>query len=118
MTRRSRSSSTPTRARTAPRASSSASTARTDRVAQTMRRDFPEDFEMLSTYGYNLGRRIEHYMTGMQIQIQDEPIFQLDAKGNLVSVRYHELYRSAFTLPFDVFPKYYKALGKFYELVH
>lgn len=88
------------------------------KVAYQMKEEFPEEFEAISTLAYNLGRRVEHYRNGVQLQIVAKPIVRVDEVGRIAQIRYHELYRSAFTLPFDDFPRYYKALAKFYELVH
>merc|ERR1711998_329114 len=87
-------------------------------VAEKMRNEFPEYFDLLSKHGMTAGRALKYYAAGDLNFTQSSPIISTDADGNLIRVQYHEIYRTPSTLSFDDFPKYFNALRTFYSLVH
>jgi len=87
-------------------------------VAEKMRKEFPEYFDVLTKHGMTAGRALKYYAAGDLNFMQCSPIITTDADGNLVRVQYHEIYRAPSTLSFDDFPKWYAAYNKFYELAH
>jgi hypothetical protein len=87
-------------------------------VAEKMRKEFPEYFDLLSKHGMTAGRALKYYSAGDLNFTQSSPIISTDADGNLIRVQYHEIYRAPSTLSFDDFPKWFAAYNKFYELVH
>ena len=86
------------------------------KVAEVMRRDYPEYFEALCK-PTSFGRRISHYRTPIDQHVL-EPIFTLDSYGKVMRVRFNEILRGPVALPFDEFETYFAALKKFVELVN
>ncbi len=88
------------------------------KVAYDMRERYPEEFEMLSSYGLEAGRRLGYYGAGDMHFKNDPSVIQCDEAGNIIRVQYHEIYRSPMTnLDFESFPKYWKALQLFIDMV-
>ena len=94
-------------------------------VAKKIRREDPEAFDLLSTYGYD-GERdfaasrkdsVQKIAEGLVIR-RINPIFTLDSDGEIARVQYNEVFRMPLTLPYDVFPKWYAAFSKFVSMVH
>jgi len=95
-------------------------------VAQALKERDPEAFSLLATHGFDAQRNFtasradsvqEHADGDLTIQTK-QPIFQLDAEGNLVRVQFHEVFRHPLTVGYDVFPAYFRALCLFYDMIH
>ena len=71
-------------------------------VAYALRERHPEHFAMLSTYEMNAGRHLGYYTSGPLLFDTAHPVLQLDSRGNLSRVQFHESYRTPSTLSFDV----------------
>merc|ERR1719198_1001534 len=87
-------------------------------VADKMRREFPEYYELLCKYGMNAGRELMYYKAGDITFTTCAPILNQAADGSLSRVQYHEIYRAPLTLSYETFGEWYKAFNKWYELVH
>jgi len=87
-------------------------------VADKMRRDYPEYYELLCKYGMNAGRELMYYKAGDITFTTNAPIFNCAENGELSRVQYHEIYRAPQTLSYEIFGEWYKAFNKWYELVH
>jgi len=94
-------------------------------AAEELRRTDPEGFELLATYGYDAERdfiasRVDSAQqhTKRLLVTRKNKIFQTDADGNLKRVMYNEVFRTPLTLPYDVFPKWYKAFNKYVDMIH
>jgi alpha-ketoglutarate-dependent taurine dioxygenase len=87
-------------------------------VADKMRREYPEYYELLCTYGMNAGRELQYYKAGDITFTTCAPIFNRAANGELSRVQYHEIYRAPLTMDYETFGKWYKAFNKWYELCH
>jgi hypothetical protein len=87
-------------------------------VAEKMRQDYPEYYELLCKYGMNAGRELMYYKAGEITFTTCAPILNRAANGDLSRVQYHEIYRAPLTLSYDTFGQWYKAFNKWYELVH
>ena len=94
-------------------------------VARQLQREDPEGYCLLSQYGYDAERdfvasRVDSpqaYNRGLIVSTQ-QPLLQLDDHGALKRIQYNEVFRTPLTLPFDVFPAWYRAFARFVELVH
>lgn len=86
------------------------------KVAEIMRKEYPEYFEALCK-PTSFGRRISHYRQPIDQHVL-EPIFTLDSYGKVLRVRFNEILRGPVALPFDEFETYFAALKKFVELVN
>ena len=94
-------------------------------VAEDLRREDPEAFDLLSTYGSNQTR---DFVSSRKDTTQSlnaslcvdkrEPIIQLDDAGTIVRIQYNEVFRTPLELPFDVFPKWYAAYAKWTTMLH
>ena len=87
-------------------------------VAEKMRKEYPEYYELLCTYGMNAGRELQYYKAGDITFTTCAPVFNRAANGELSRVQYHEIYRAPQTLSYEIFGEWYKAFNKWYELVH
>ena len=94
-------------------------------VARQLEKEDPEGYQLLATYGYDAERDFvasrvdspQEYNRGLIVSTQQK-LLQLDDTGKLKRIQYNEVFRTPLTLPFDVFPKWYKAFNRFVELVH
>jgi hypothetical protein len=87
-------------------------------VAEKMRTEYPEYYELLCKYGMNAGRELMYYKAGDITFTTCAPILNRAANGDLSRVQYHEIYRAPLTMDYDTFGEWYKAFNKWYELVH
>jgi len=87
-------------------------------VADKMRREYPEYYELLCKYGMNAGRELQYYKAGDITFTTNAPVFSTASNGDLSRVQYHEIYRAPLTLSHDTFGEWYKAFNKWYELLH
>jgi len=87
-------------------------------VADKMRREFPEYYELLCKYGMNAGRELMYYKAGDITFTTNAPVFNRAKDGELSRVQYHEIYRAPLTMSYETFGDWYKAFNKWYELVH
>ena len=94
-------------------------------VAERLRAEDPEGYELLATYGYD-GERdfvasrvdsVQQFNRGLVVSTH-VPVLQLDAHGGLQRIQYNEVFRMPLTMPYDVFPKWYRAFDRFVELLH
>ena len=94
-------------------------------VARDLRAADPEAFELLATHGVDAERdfagsradSVQAHKQGLVIK-RKHPLFVCDENGELARVQYNEVFRTALSLPYDVFPKYYAAFSKFVEMLH
>ncbi|KAJ1444484.1 hypothetical protein M885DRAFT_552825 [Pelagophyceae sp. CCMP2097] len=94
-------------------------------VADQLRQEDPEAFDLLAQYGYDgerdfAGSRVDspqRHDHGLVVR-RRHPIFSVDQRGKLTQVTYNEVFRMPMTLPYDVFPKWYVAFSRFVELLH
>jgi len=94
-------------------------------VARQLEAEDPEGYRLLATYGYDAERDFvasrvdspQEYNRGLIVSTLPK-LLQLDDTGALQRIQYNEVFRTPLTLPFDVFPKWYKAFNRFVELVH
>ena len=94
-------------------------------VAGQLKVEDPEGYHLLTKYGYDAERdfvasRVDSpqaYNRGLIVSTQ-QPLLQLDDTGALKRIQYNEVFRTPLTLPYDVFPKWYRAFSRFVELVH
>jgi len=94
-------------------------------VCEKLRRDDPEAFRLLSTYGndaerdFSASRADSPQVLGKSLMVEKrERIITLDRHGDVARVQYNEVFRTALTLPFDVFPAWYAAYAKFTDMLH
>eukprot|EP00316_Scyphosphaera_apsteinii_P004387 CAMPEP_0119313676 /NCGR_PEP_ID=MMETSP1333-20130426/29989_1 /TAXON_ID=418940 /ORGANISM="Scyphosphaera apsteinii, Strain RCC1455" /LENGTH=483 /DNA_ID=CAMNT_0007318573 /DNA_START=83 /DNA_END=1534 /DNA_ORIENTATION=+ len=94
-------------------------------VANQLRDEDPDGYELLAAYGYDgerdfVASRVDSTQTfnrGLVVSTQF-PLLQLDGSDNLKRIQYNEVFRMPSTLPFHVFPHWYAAFNRFVELVH
>ncbi|KAK7247677.1 gamma-butyrobetaine dioxygenase [Aureococcus anophagefferens] len=94
-------------------------------VARDLRAADPEAFELLATHGVDAERdfagsradSVQAHKQGLVIK-RKHPLFVLDDDGELARVQYNEVFRTALSLPYDVFPRYYAAFSTFVEMLH
>ena len=94
-------------------------------VANDLRKEDPEAYDLLATWGVDAERdfagsradSVQSHKQGLVIK-RKHPILVTDGAGELTRVQYNEVFRMPLSLPYDVFPKYYKAFSKFVEMVH
>ena len=94
-------------------------------VARDLRAADPEAFELLATHGVDAERdfagsradSVQAHKQGLVIK-RKHPLFVCDENGELARVQYNEVFRTALSLPYDVFPRYYAAFSKFVEMLH
>jgi trimethyllysine dioxygenase len=82
-------------------------------VGQIMRRDYPEDYQLLSTVGIP-GRYLDH-ARGIQLMAR-RPLFRHDEAGELVQVSYNNHDRAPFVLAPGRQRRFYRALSRFAAL--
>jgi trimethyllysine dioxygenase len=83
------------------------------KVAQIMRREHPEDYQLLSSVGIP-GRYLDH-ARGIQLMAR-RPLFRHDESGELVQVSYNNHDRAPFVLPVEQHRRFYRALARFAAL--
>ena len=83
------------------------------KVAQIMRREHPEDYQLLSSVGIP-GRYLDH-ARGIQLMAR-RPLFRHDESGELVQVSYNNHDRAPFILPVEQHRRFYRALARFAAL--
>ena len=95
-------------------------------VAEDLRVEDPEAFELLASYGSNqvrdfISSRKDTTQTlgAASLRVEKrEPIIQLDDAGVIKRIQYNEVFRTPLELPFDVFPKWYAAYAKWTTMLH
>lgn len=83
------------------------------KVAETLREEAPEDFDMLSRHWVPF--RFRDDTADLQSRA---PLIELDDRGRLVAVRYNNRSAAPFDLPADVMPRYYAAFRRFAAMLH
>jgi trimethyllysine dioxygenase len=83
------------------------------KVAQIMRREHPEDYQLLSSVGIP-GRYLDH-ARGIQLMAR-RPLFRHDESGELLQVSYNNHDRAPFILPVEQHRRFYRALARFAAL--
>jgi trimethyllysine dioxygenase len=83
------------------------------KVAQIMRREHAEDYQLLSSVGIP-GRYLDH-ARGIQLMAR-RPLFRHDESGELVQVSYNNHDRAPFILPVEQHRRLYRALARFAAL--
>ena len=69
---------------------------------------------MLATHGMNAGRHLGYYRAGELSFNTENKILQVDARGELHRVVYHDIFRAPLTVPYADFERYFAALRAFY----
>ena len=94
-------------------------------VAEALRAEDPDAFEMLATYGSNQTRDFvssrkdtTQALDASLCVHKREPIIQLDDAGAVRRIQYNEVFRTPLELPFDVFPRWYAAYTKWVTMIH
>jgi trimethyllysine dioxygenase len=80
------------------------------KVGQIMQREYPEDYQLLSTVGIP-GQYVDH-ARGIQLMAR-RPLFRHDQSGALVQVSYNNHDRAPFVLPVEQQRRFYRALSTF-----
>lgn len=102
-------------------------------VIEALRERDPEALRLLSTYGNcqqrdfigsrvdfkDSFRRVSADMSDRSLMIQSKsPIIQVDHAGRAIRVQYNEIARTPSTITFDQFPKWYRALTVWNDMIH
>jgi alpha-ketoglutarate-dependent taurine dioxygenase len=93
--------------------------------AQALRERDPEAFRLLTMFGNDQERdfirsRVDaagNHNQSLLISTQ-APMLQLDPEGKLMRLQYNEVFRTPSTLPYDAFPKWFRAYRQFVDMVH
>ena len=95
-------------------------------VANILRNENPEGYHLLTKYGYD-GERdfaasrmdsIQEIAKGLVVH-RKHPIFVENNNGNgLQRLQYNEVFRKPSSVPFDIFPEWFKAFSRFVDLIH
>lgn len=86
-------------------------------VAEHLRRERPELFDVLSSKSTSWGRRVNFYDNQIDQHTEDK-VIQLDEAGNVVRVRWNEINRGLVSVGFDDFALYWEALQEWVKLLH
>ena len=82
-------------------------------IAETLRKDAPDDFALLAKYWIPF--RFKDETTDLQSR---GPLIELDDRGVLQAVRYNNRSAAPFDLPADIMPHYYRAFRRFAKMLH
>jgi hypothetical protein len=94
-------------------------------VGKALRERDPKAFKLLTQYANDQERfvvasRADAAQThqGGGYLSSGKPIIQVDANGNIVRTQYNEVFRTAATVPYDVFQDWYQAYLKWASMCH